>query len=372
MFKLTNAEYADLERGVEEDDALGGWYEDKARYDWEPARGDGWRGQYMLRMPTRLHECFIARVEDEIVRRITDLADKLAGGGIEDGGKVAEELRRVCKGRSTTLEMHVPKLENSSQESASSGAHEAGVVKRSPDATFYHPAQPDWPCVVVEVSYSQQRKDLPRLAESYIIDSQHMIRCVVGLDIPYSDRAAKKKRDWTATASVWRPGWERDEEGEEVGICVVDVDRQPFRDASGTACAGALVLDLSDVLSSSVLDGRTILAPYSNITIPLADLTRHLAAAEVHHNAIPPPFSTATKKFRKRKLTPSEELSDNTESKYLRQEEAEREKERHGDEEWWAGSRRRTDKQQDVLEVVTERKRSLRRRTSGRAVGSAS
>ena len=52
---------------------------------------------------------------------------------------------------------------------------------------------------IVEVAYSQNRKRLYRLAESYLLDSDASVQVVVGLDIEYSKRGSRK-----ATLSVWR------------------------------------------------------------------------------------------------------------------------------------------------------------------------
>ena len=202
-FRLSRAEYADFESRLRGDEALWGWYVDKVRYDWEPEEG---RGRYVLRMPTAVHEIFTLKVEDGVAAGITTLADRLGESGKEDDGKVAEELKKIYKGRHTTLELRVPKLENSSQESAADSNTEETVVKGSPDATFYHPSQAELPCLVLEVSYSQQQKYLPRLAESYIIDSQHAIRCVVGLDITYQSHGKKKENKVDKSATVSQSG----------------------------------------------------------------------------------------------------------------------------------------------------------------------
>lgn len=55
-----------------------------------------------------------------------------------------------------------------------------------------------YPGVIIEVSYSQKRKDLPRLADDYILGSDRDIRVVIGIDVEYN--ASKE-----ATLSVWRP-----------------------------------------------------------------------------------------------------------------------------------------------------------------------
>jgi hypothetical protein len=58
----------------------------------------------------------------------------------------------------------------------------------------------DYPGIVIETSFSQKRKDLPKLAEDYILGSIGNITVVIGLDIEYW----KAKR---ATFSMWRPEW---------------------------------------------------------------------------------------------------------------------------------------------------------------------
>ena len=81
-------------------------------------------------------------------------------------------------------------------------------MRRSPDGTFSHPAQPELPVLVIEVAHSQQAKDPHRLADSDTIDSSHAIRAVLGLKIPYSppDRAATATLvDKSACFSIWRP-----------------------------------------------------------------------------------------------------------------------------------------------------------------------
>jgi hypothetical protein len=54
-----------------------------------------------------------------------------------------------------------------------------------------------FPGVVIEVLYSQKRKDLERLADNYILGSDSDIRVVMGLDIEY--KTGKK------ATSVWWP-----------------------------------------------------------------------------------------------------------------------------------------------------------------------
>ncbi|KAK4500746.1 hypothetical protein PRZ48_008936 [Zasmidium cellare] len=329
-FALPADQYAELQRRIGEVDE--GWYQDKCRWDY-----DG--GRYTLRMPSRVHERFTALVDEAIYTSLKSLQSEI------------KALEDVYQGRSTTIALHAPKLENSSQESS----EEEIIVNRSPDATFLHKGRDALPMCVVEVSYSQQRKDLPRLAESYIVDSRHEVRCVVGLDIVYG------KRDRTASLSIWRPGIE---EG-DVGVCECEVEGVEFRGVDGGVREGGLELRVGDFVPGEFLregEGE------KRITISFERLAAFLADAESQATpSTKPQTPSAPKKFRKRKRSPSEELSDGREAAYLKLEEAELEKEKKVDAEWrgagWV-------KDQVEVEVV-ERRRSKRGK-SGRAVGEAS
>lgn len=121
---------------------------------------------------------------------------------------------------------------------------------RSPEGSFYYPAN-DMPRLMLEVGYSQQSRSLADLAESYIVDSQHAIRCVFGLDIPYA--SALRAGDRTATVLMWRPAMETNEQGEAVGTCRQDVLSVPFRDQDGKTCDGVLELAIHDLSPPSVI-----------------------------------------------------------------------------------------------------------------------
>jgi hypothetical protein len=83
------------------------------------------------------------------------------------------------------------------------------VHRREPDAQFQH-RDAEYPGVVLEVSYSQDGKDLKKLAWDYIQYSNGDIKVVIGIDIKYSNTKE-------ATLSVWRPRYIR-EDGEELEI----------------------------------------------------------------------------------------------------------------------------------------------------------
>jgi hypothetical protein len=122
-------------------------------------------------MPRRFHEqlalCFV-----------TDLQRKfdLIASGTGPAATFAEKIRPT---NSATIEFIASR-----------------DTKHSPDASFTH-VQAKYPGIVIEVSYSQKRQDLPLLAYDYIIGSMGNIKVVVGIDLEYTGKKA--------TLSVWRP-----------------------------------------------------------------------------------------------------------------------------------------------------------------------
>lgn len=129
-------------------------------------------------MPTGVHELFIDGVEDAIRSQLKVIRN---GSGPE-----ARFARKVRPARSTEIEFPA--------EEAPSGRKS----RYEPDASFWHD-DAEYPGVVIEVAYSQKRKRLYRLAESYLLDSDASVQVVVGLDVEYGTRGSRK-----ATLSVWR------------------------------------------------------------------------------------------------------------------------------------------------------------------------
>lgn len=388
-FALAPTAFADLQARIRASPSLSAWYETKIRYDYDPTQRslqsasgkEGGRaeekGEYTLRMPSAVHERFIASVEDAVAEGIQALVGRLSRKGGRREEAAARELKKIYKGRSTTIELRAPKLEDQSsqyEDRLGKKKDEELIVRRSPDATFFH-SDAALPALVMEVSYSQSRKDLPRLAESYIVDSRHATRCVVGLDIPYGPgkklMEGSEEEHEEATVSIWRPGIENDADGEEVGVCVQHATNVPFQGHGGDA-DGALELTLEDLLPASVMALLPPATPSEDacaseaerITIPFSNLRAFLTAAAASNANISSTLTTQDKpstgaptKFRKRKRSPSEEeLSDGREKAYARLEAAEVEKERKVDGEWSVGvvrraSRRRRSGPRDVAAV---------------------
>ena len=192
-FQLAPGEYDEIERQLRRDESLFGFVKDKVRCvacaqgmigtganDLESNRYDycGRKHQLVVRMPTGVHEIFIDRVEDAIRRQL-----RVIRSGSD---RAAIFAQKVWPTRSTEINFPVDDAPPGTQS------------KHEPDATFWHD-DAEYPGVIIEVSYSQKRKMLGRLAEDYLLDSDASVQVVIGLDVEYGKKSSRK-----ATLSVWR------------------------------------------------------------------------------------------------------------------------------------------------------------------------
>jgi len=141
-------------------------------------------------MPTTLHGYFITSIVEELQVQLKSIQNTSA-----------EFAREIRSGGLASIKF-------SDEE----------YGKHDPDAQFQH-SKAQFPGIVIEVSYSQKRKDLERLADDYILGSDSNIRVVVGLDIEY--KSSKK-----ATLSVWRPNVITNEAGEKELVAQLIVANQ--------------------------------------------------------------------------------------------------------------------------------------------------
>ena len=128
-----------------------------------------------------LHEDFKSSIVDDIVQQLRSIA--------KGNGRASEFARRIKHGGSATI----------SFSDSEYGRHE-------PDALFRH-REAQFPGVIIEISYTQKRRDLARIAQDYILGSSGNIRKVVGIDVDYKDKSA--------TLSIWQPQLQASEAGEE-------------------------------------------------------------------------------------------------------------------------------------------------------------
>ena len=133
-------------------------------------------------MPSDIHETFIRLVEYNILMQLAAIQ------GREDA--LGAFARRIVPTGSTTLQWKSPKVRSGTQELGK-------TIRHDPDMSYKH-LDAQYPGVIIEVSYSQKQKDLLRLADDYILESDSSIKLVIGLDLEY--RGTKR-----ASILMWRP-----------------------------------------------------------------------------------------------------------------------------------------------------------------------
>lgn len=139
--------------------------------------------ELVVRMPTRVHERLLTLIQTDIQNQLDT---------IQTGNDLASTLAQKigCDG-SADLNL------------------EDGAL-RSPDKEFGH-KDAQYPGLIIEVANSQSKKDggkdIPKLADQYIVESNGSTQTVIGICLDY--RATKK-----ATVSIWHPKYGVDEQGE--------------------------------------------------------------------------------------------------------------------------------------------------------------
>lgn len=131
-------------------------------------------------MPTSVHEGLIQFLGSEIMGQLRKIRDTTHGSAALLLGKI--------------------------ESMGSTSIHLDDGVRHDPDAQFRH-EDACYPGVVIEVANTQQKKNLPRLADDYIVQSSGSIKMVIGIKVEQD----KSKR---ATVSVWCPKFIKDQDGE--------------------------------------------------------------------------------------------------------------------------------------------------------------
>lgn len=135
------------------------------RYDYFPSTS-----RFIIRMPTAIHESVIKSIVEELLLQLRSISH----------GESAEFAKEVDSDGSATIDFEEPQF----------GSH-------APDGQFRH-SKANYPGVVLEVAYAQKAKDLPYLADEYILGSDGDIRVVIGISLEY-------KQINKATLSIWEP-----------------------------------------------------------------------------------------------------------------------------------------------------------------------
>ena len=286
-------------------------FTDKLRFDYFPLTR-----LFVLRMPSGVHEVLLASITDNIVHQLRLI--------VEENSPASEFARQIIHARSTTITFSDPDY----------GRHD-------PDDSFRY-LKARFPNMIFEISFSQKRQDLARLADEYILGSNGSIRVVVGIDIDYKDKSAM--------LSMWRPQLQVNNAGkEELVVHQTLSDQvclhlfylaytylsQEFRTAQGEVSSQTgLRLQLKDFVPPSLLPKDTNLG--TDIFISSADLCAYLSMAELtvsdmeEKRGIEESFKPGTEKHG---LSSSsiEELSMNDEARFQQKEKRDAKRSGSGD-----------------------------------------
>ncbi|KAI9760925.1 MAG: hypothetical protein M1840_002167 [Geoglossum simile] len=134
--------------------------------------------------------------------------------------------------------------------------------RHSPDASFRFMGS-RYPCIIIETSFSQKRRDLELLAENYILGSSGNIRVVIGLNIEYSGSKA-------AAVSVWVSDRGKEDDGTPYLQAKKTINNELFRNSDGSAIspsARVLHLPFSTLLPSGPepLSKKALCIPYTTL-----------------------------------------------------------------------------------------------------------
>ncbi|KAK3359186.1 hypothetical protein B0T25DRAFT_532185, partial [Lasiosphaeria hispida] len=103
-----------------------------------------------------------------------------------------------------------------------------------PDGSFAH-KDAEVECVILEVSHSQQRQDLPFLADEYILGSNGRTQVVVGIDLEYREKKGKEAR-----VTIWQPRY-FEEDGQAI-LEAAETETGIFRAVDGSLVDGERIL----------------------------------------------------------------------------------------------------------------------------------
>lgn len=286
-FQLAKGEYDQIEGTLQQDAELLGFVKDKIRYDYDEDKC-----KLAVRMPTAVHELFIAAVEFDILKQLEAIR---AGSD-----RKAQFAQKIQSTRSTHIRF--------------AASAPSSKSKCEPDASFVH-EEAEYPGVILEIAYSQKKRQLPRLADNYLLGSDANIRVVVCLDIEYGKESRK------ATVSIWRPQVFPTADGPELRAVEKPAD-EPFRDDKGDPVHHpGLRFRLSDFTCEGLAQ-KELGDEDTDIYISGTQLCQYLDAADrrVKRALIKQPLAKGVKK-RTRSETPPEEIGSSDEARYAEQEE---------------------------------------------------
>ncbi|KAI9737250.1 MAG: hypothetical protein M1818_005783 [Claussenomyces sp. TS43310] len=296
---LKPTQYERVLRKLEQDPVLLNHVDNNVRFDYDPISM-----LLSVRMPTPVHDFFTAFVTEKISKQLDVIKQR--------GDSSTEFAARIANGGCARIFLK----ENPDRDS------QGARVRREPDAQFQH-QDAEYPGVVLEISYSQDGKDLEKLAWDYIQYSNGDIKVVIGIDIKYGNTKE-------ATLSVWRPRYVH-EDGEEIDILEAEetIISQQFRAADGTFVNSTNILCLSlDDFATDEISTKFDFGNSREVNILYKELAQSLNKAEDMQKSREPTQgsrgqsvkSQRVTRKRKRSSTPFDQLRSEDEAEHLNHE----------------------------------------------------
>lgn len=235
------ADYRRLHRELDDEPCVARYFADKIRHDYDPNCR-----VLVLRhlMPSSTHDVFISSLVDHIKRWLEAVKTK------QQEQHVEEVLSRIKFGSTSDLEIRVPR--ELTADAASPPASDTYI--HSPDGQFLYRGHKH-PPFVIEIGYSQKRKDLAGLAKHYYEESDGRIKTVLTVDLEYMSKAKRKALRRQSAAAGRRAPRSREASSSLYRGDECAMSNQLFRDTVGELIPGdGITLHLSDLVPDYVLD----------------------------------------------------------------------------------------------------------------------
>ncbi|KAH8430043.1 uncharacterized protein LDX57_007714 [Aspergillus melleus] len=296
--KLKPVQYSRLLGGLTKDPDLKAYVNDKVRWEFD-AKSE----QLDVRMPTPVHDIFVTSIAGEIDNQLQRVVDVK--------GPASKFAAQIVSGGSSRILLRTDTTEDDQLVDSDV------CLWRQPDAQFQH-SLAAYPGVVLEVSYSQDGKNLQKLARDYIMHSNGNIKVVIGIDVTYEGKES--------TLSLWRASYTPEEGEDYYNLDVMqEVKSEIFRTRDGcptntTKSIRVCLADFGPDEISGEYEAVVISLSYDTL---LSLLTRaeqvHIARESASDNR----GVESKRKIRKRKLpssSPAEQLRSDDEAEHQRQE----------------------------------------------------
>ncbi|UPK91248.1 hypothetical protein LCI18_002183 [Fusarium solani-melongenae] len=266
------------------------------RFDYEPRHG-----RIILRIPSTTQEVFVQLIKSAIHDELARVASHDTKAGLFASQIVSAGSSRIF-------------LDDNEDSDSDDRDVTLKNTRRQPDDQYQH-NKAAFPGVVIEVSSSEDKKRLSKLAKQYIHFTCGNIKAVICIDINPGIHS---------TISVWRPRFTEERRTSTVTMDIEHVvQAEPFRSADGRSMNGerALTLTLHDFAPDVLC--RNI--PPISISLSFAQICEFMARAKRIHEvreSVDKKGIMSNRRVKRHRLSSSsiEELRSKNDDRFAKQE----------------------------------------------------